>query len=95
MKAAQEVCIDSWSLPVVRHGSVRYFVDLSARQFRDISDSGNCVDFDSEQGRLICGQTHVIVCPDCGTGAIVSPVLDIQKLRCVKCFSLIVPLFDV
>ena len=95
MEKSQEVCIDSWSLPVVRHGAVRYFVDLGARQFRDISDSGNCVAFDSDKGRLMCEQTHIIVCPDCGTGAIVSPVLEIEKLRCVKCFSLIVPFFAV
>ena len=95
MQAKQEVCMDSWSLPVIRHGAVRYFVDLGARQFRDISDSGHCVDFESDKGRLMCEQTHVIVCPDCGTGAIVSPSLDVQKLRCVQCFSLIVPLFGV
>ena len=36
-----------------------------------------------------------IVCPECGTGAIVSAALDIEKLRCVKCYTLIVPLFNV
>jgi hypothetical protein len=95
MEKSQEVCIDSWSLPVVRHGSTSYFVDLCRGQFRDISDSGHCVDFDSDKGRLMCEQTHVIVCPDCGAGVIVSPSLDVQKLRCVQCFSLIVPLFAV
>ena len=94
-RAKQEVFTGPWALPIVRHGATKYFADLRLRQFRDISNPHNYVDFNSEQGRCICRQNGVIICPHCGTGAIVSPALDIEKLRCVKCFSLIVPLFDI
>ena len=95
MEKSQEVCIDLWSLPVVRYGAVNYFADLRLKQFRDISNPQNYVDFASERGWLICRQSGVVLCPECQTGVIVSPALDIEKLRCVHCFSLIVPLFDI
>jgi hypothetical protein len=94
-KTKQEVFTGSWALPIVRYGATRYFADLRLSQFRDIINPHNCVDFNSEQGKRICRHSGVILCPECGTGAIVSPALDIEKLRCVKCFNLIVPLFDI
>ena len=94
-KAKQEVFTGPWALPIVRYAAVRYFADLRLRQFRDISNPYNYVDFDSERGRRISRQNGIIICPKCGTSAIVSPALDIEKLRCVQCFNLIVPMFDI
>ena len=93
--AVQQVFSGPWTLPTVRYGAVSYFVDLRLKQFRDIGNPHNYVDFDSERGRLICRQSGVVLCPECRTGAIVSPALDMEKLRCVQCFSLIVPIFDI
>ena len=76
-------------LPVVRYGQTRYFADLRLAQFRDIENPHNYVDYDSEQGRLICRQTGVIRCPGCGMSVIVSKAFEQQSLRCMQCMSLI------
>jgi len=89
-----EVFTGPWTLPIVRDEATMYFADLRLRQFRDIHNPHNDIDFDSERGRRMCMQSGVIICPDCGTAVIVSPILDTQLLRCVRCYSLIVPLFD-
>ncbi|MFH1613799.1 MAG: hypothetical protein ABIG61_01765 [Planctomycetota bacterium] len=94
-KNKQEVVTYPTALPIVQHRLIRYFADLRLGQFRDMENPHNFIEFDSEQGGLICRQTGVISCPECGTSAIVSPALDREKLRCVRCFSLIVPLFDI
>ena len=91
----KEIFEGPWTLPLVRVGETMYFADLRLKQFRDISNPHDCVDFDSERGRHICQQNGVIRCSSCGTAAIVSPALDMEKLRCVQCYSLIVPLFDI
>ena len=94
-EAKQEVFTGPWALPVVRNGLTSYFADLRLRQFRDVNNPHNYVDFDSEQGRLICRQSGIISCSQCETSFIVSPALDTEKLRCMWCFSLLVPLFDI
>ena len=94
-RVTQEVFTGPWALPIVRYGVTKYFADLRLRQFRDISNPHNYVDFDSEQGRRICRYNGVIICSECRTSVIVSSALDIERLRCVWCFSLIVPLFDI
>ena len=53
-KAKQKVVTGPRVLPVVQYGQIRYFADLRLRQFRDIENPHNYVEFDSEQGRLIC-----------------------------------------
>jgi len=93
-KAKQEVFTGPWALPIVRYGAVKYFADLRLKQFRDINNPHNYVDFDSERGQRICRQNGVVICPQCGTTVIVSPSLGMEKLRCVQCFGLIIPLFD-
>ena len=72
-----------------------YFADLRLRQFRDISNPHNYVDFDSKLGQHMCRQNDIIKCFHCGTSVIVSPVLDMEELRCVQCYSLIMPLFNI
>jgi len=93
-KAEQRGFSGPWTLPIVLYKTTSYFADLRLKQFRDIDNPHNYVDFDSERGRLICRQNGVLLCQQCGTGSIVSPALDTGKLRCVHCFSLIVPMFD-
>ena len=38
-------------LPVVQYGPTQYFVDLRLRQFRNIDNPDDCVDYDSERAR--------------------------------------------
>ncbi len=93
-RVKQEVITGPRVLPVVRYGPTRYFADLRLKQFRDIENPHNFVDFDSEQGRLMCRQTGVLWCQQCGMAVIVSKVFEQQRLRCMQCMSLIVPSFD-
>ena len=81
-------------LPVVQCGPTRYFADLRLRQFRDIENPHNYVDFDSEQGRVMCKQTGILWCSECGMSVIISKMFEQQSLRCMQCMSLIVPLPD-
>jgi len=80
-----------WVLPMVQHGPTQYFADLRLRQFRDVSNRHNYVDFDSEQGKQMCEQSGVVVCRECRMGAIISTALQKEELRCMNCLALIVP----
>ena len=93
-KVKQKVVTGPRVLPVVQYEQIRYFADLRLAQFRDIENPHNYVNFDSEQGRLICRQTSVIRCPGCGMSVIVSKAFEQQSLRCMHCMSLIMPLSD-
>ncbi len=92
-RAKQEAITGPMVLPVVQYGPTRYFADLRLKQFRDMENPHNFVDFDSEQGRLMCRQTGVLRCRQCGMGVIVSKVFEQQGLRCMQCMSLILPSF--
>jgi len=81
-------------LPVVQYEQIRYFAGLRLRQFRDIENPHNYVDFDSEQGRVMCKQTGILWCSECGMSVIISKMFEQQSLRCMQCMSLIVPLPD-
>jgi len=91
--AKQQVITGPRILPVVQYGQVRYFADLLLGQFRDIGNPHHYIDFDSEQGRLICRQTGVLWCPECRMGVIISKAFERQTLRCMQCMRLIVPSF--
>ena len=93
MEAQQDILAGPWVLPQIQYGPIRYFADLRLRQFRDVDDPHNYIDFASEQGQLMCRQAGIMVCPRCGVATIVSAALDREKLRCVSCLELIVPLF--
>jgi hypothetical protein len=93
-QAKQEVFAGPWTLPIVRYEATMYFADLRLKQFRDITNPHNCVDFDSDYGQQMCMQNGIVTCFHCGTPVIISTALDMEKLRCVQCYSLIVPLFN-
>lgn len=80
-------------LPVVHYDTKAYFADLFLGQFRDIENPHNFVDFDSEQGRLMCSQTGVIWCPECRMSVIVSKAFEQQRLRCMQCLCMLEPAF--
>lgn len=78
-------------MPIVRVGPMQYFTDLRLRQFRDINNPHNYVDFDSEQGRQMCERTGVVQCPECRMTAIIPTTMDRKELRCMNCLALVVP----
>ena len=91
----QEFVTGQRALPIVQYGAVKYYVDLRLKGFWDIADSQSFIEFDSERGRFMCEYLGIVLCPECGTGAIVSPALDRRKLRCVQCYNLIIPVLDI
>ena len=78
-------------LPVIRRGPTQYFVDLRLRQFRNVKNPHESLDFDSEQGRKIFEQAGIVVCRECQMAAIISTAIDRKELRCMNCLALIVP----
>jgi len=80
-----------WVLPVVQFGATQYFADLRLRQFRNVKNPHAYVDFDSEQGRLMCERAGIVVCRECQMAAIISPAVNRKELRCMNCLTLIVP----
>ena len=91
----QEFVTGQRALPIVQYGAVKYYVDLRLKGFWNTADSQSFIDFDSERGRFMCEHLGVILCPECGTGAIISPAMDRRKLRCVQCYNLIIPVLDI
>ena len=80
-----------WVLPIIQHGPTQYFADLRLRQFRNVENPHDYVNFDSEKGRQMCEQAGIVVCRECKMAAIVSPAIDREDLRCMNCLALIVP----
>jgi hypothetical protein len=80
-----------WVLPTIQHGSTQYFVDLRLRQFRNVKNPDDCVDFNTDKGRQMREQTGIVVCKECRMAAIISPAIDKTELRCMNCLALIVP----
>ncbi len=78
-------------LPIVQHGPTQYFADLRLRQFRNVKDPHDYVDFDSEKGRPMCERAGIVVCKECQMAAIISSAADRTVLRCMNCLALIVP----
>ena len=87
----QEAFAGPWALPIVQDEATMYFADLRLRQFRQINNPHNYVDFDSEEGRKMYEQTGIVVCRECRMAAIISTALDRKELRCMNCLALIVP----
>ena len=80
-------------LPIVQYGTTRYFADLLLGQLRDIKKPHHYIDFDSEQGQVICRQTGIVWCPECGMAMLISKAFERQTLRCMQCMDFIVPSF--
>jgi hypothetical protein len=91
MEKKREEAGGPWVLPMVQHGPTQYFTDLRLRQFRNVQNPHEYVDFDSEQGRQMCEQAGIVVCRECQMAAIISPAIDRKELRCMNCLALIVP----
>ncbi|MBN2269964.1 MAG: hypothetical protein JXN61_05075 [Sedimentisphaerales bacterium] len=79
-------------LPIVHYGRTAYFADLRLGQFRDIENPHNFIDFDTDQGRLMCKQVGVILCPECRMSVIVSKAFEQERLRCMQCQNILGPI---
>ena len=78
-------------LPIAQLGKIQYFVDLRLRQFRDVNNPHNYVDFNSEQGRQMCEHTGVVECKACRMSVMMSMAMFTDELRCMNCMTLLVP----
>jgi hypothetical protein len=78
-------------LPIVHYGTTGYFADLRLGQFRNVQNPHDLVDFDSDQGQLMCKQTGVIWCPECRLSVIVSKAFEQEPLRCMQCLNVLEP----
>jgi len=91
METQQDVFAGPWVLAQVQYGPTRYWADLRLRQFRDVDNPHDAIDFASEQGQRMCRQAGITVCPGCGMAAIVSPSLFEAELWCMRCLDSVVP----
>jgi len=91
MEKKREEAGGPWVLPIVQHGATQYFADLRLRQFRNVEDPHDYVDFDSDKGQQMCEQAGIVVCRECQMAAIISRAMDRKELRCMNCLALIVP----
>ena len=82
------------ALPVVLYKGEQYFADLRLNEFRPVK-SFNSIPFDSEEGRIICRDTGVVICKSCGMSVIISKAYKEELLRCMLCFSReLAPLYE-
>ena len=72
-------------LPVVLYGNTEYFADLRLGEFRETKNPCQYVKFTSELGRLMCQQTGILHCSQCGMSVIVSKVFENKSLQCMQC----------
>ena len=91
MNLEQDSFSGPWILPMVQSEQRQYIVDLRLRQFRELFNPHNYVNFNTEQGKHMCQQTGIVVCQECQMGAIISAALVRDELRCMNCLALIVP----
>lgn len=83
------------ALPIVRHETGSFYADLRLSEFRPVDGPLVPIDFDSKLGRRICQRNGIIKCPCCGTSVIIGRPDNMEKLRCVRCMNLLLPLFEV
>ena len=74
-------------LPMIHMGVKTYFVDLRLRQFRSVSDPGDYVEFESDDGRRMCEHANIISCPDCKVSIIVPGIWRRECLSCIRCLT--------
>ena len=74
-----------WRLPILKHDGTDYFVDMRLKQFREVSNPYNFIDFDSDIGIRMCAGITIIDCPYCGQGRIGRESTETDFLRCQRC----------
>ena len=76
-------------LPMIRLGPKTYFVDLRLRQFREVSNPYDYVDFESGEGKQMCDQANIVSCSDCRVSIIVTGMWRREDLSCIRCLSVL------
>ena len=80
-------------LPMVRLQDVEYFVDFRLRQFREVTNPHNYIDFDTEKGRQMCMGCWRLECSECGQTAVVPRDIKENEIKCIKC-SRAIPIYE-
>lgn len=79
-------------LPVLALPKHSYYIDLVLGQFRDVENAYIFIDFDSEEGGLMCDTGNIVTCPACGTHMIVTSRIRATGFHCVQCLRRIPPM---
>lgn len=83
------------ALPVVLYDGKQYFADLRLNEFRPVQGLLESIPFDSEEGRIMCRDTGVVICKSCSMSVIISKAYEEEPLRCMRCFSCeLAPLYE-
>ena len=71
-------------LPSVHLRGVDYFVDERLRQFRQVTNPHNYIEFDTEKGRQMLGEFFLLNCSVCGQELGV-PFTPTDWIVCIRC----------
>ena len=74
-----------WQLPIVHWSGADYFVDGRLRQFRQVDNPHNFIDFGTEIGEQMCDECHVMRCPDCEQDEMMYIDDDGKSWECSRC----------
>ena len=74
-----------WQLPIVHWSGADYFVDGRLRQFRQVDNPHNFIDFGTEIGEQMCDECHVMRCPHCEQDELMYTDDDGQSWECSRC----------
>ena len=78
-------------LPIIVLHGTDYFIDLRLRQFREVTNPHNFIDFDTETGRQMCRECSIASCPRCNSCEIVME--DVESIICEECGK-VIPMID-
>ena len=78
-------------LPIVSLHGTDYFIDLRLRQFREVTNPHNFIDFDTERGKQMCRECSIVCCPRCTSYEIV--IEDVESIICEECGN-VIPMLD-
>ena len=72
------------ALPILRLPKKSYFIDLALRQFREVENAGNFINFDTVDGKALCEYAKIVSCEKCGICAIVARLSE-KHICCTSC----------
>lgn len=74
-------------LPIISLDGTDYYVDARLRQFREIMNPHNFVDFGTEAGRRMVSECAIFECYYCQQITVVPFDSDDDKIECRRCGS--------
>ena len=72
-------------LPAVHMHGTEYFIDERVRQFREVTNPHNFIDFDTTRGLNMLKRIRLVACPGCGQFVGVRKSGPEERVRCLRC----------